>query len=403
MLRLINFSRNCGGNIVRGLKEDNAKTGPKAPQFLFWFNENPGSYTPNKHPFLPALVEQSCLSTYSKPVYELKTQRSIDYNYHKDQNVCEDGATTYDFLRALYFGAYIAVGYNLFHEKKILEVFQQRVLKLSDIFHPYCPVLAVKRNKSAFAQPPERIYEKEGKSSYSCDYPLAIEKETDSNRFDCTSTSDYSSTLQSECEESGNFFTEDEMALIKLNDSIPGEMEVLKSVQLLKSGNCQGLQQLINNSKLGCASSKFYLGQVFEHGIFVPKNITKASKLYKEAADCGHTESMYNLGIFYLHGKGICEESYEKGRHLISKAASRGLEEAQAVLSNKEPKGDEKKIDFIEIDQLFSIAQTLEENKLNDYHDQFFALELYRLASSNGHSKAERRYMKLSEALSGLK
>ncbi|RIA82659.1 hypothetical protein C1645_862285 [Glomus cerebriforme] len=54
-----------------------------------------------------------------------------------------------------------------------------------------------------------------------------------------------------------------------------------------------------------------YLGYRYQHGIEIEKNEIKAFKLYKQAAEKGHINSMYELGKCYQYGIGIGKNETE--------------------------------------------------------------------------------------------
>ena len=53
------------------------------------------------------------------------------------------------------------------------------------------------------------------------------------------------------------------------------------------------------------ASLMCWYAKSYENGIFVPKSKEKAFKLYKEAAEKGHVEAQYFLGVCYEEGNGV--------------------------------------------------------------------------------------------------
>ncbi|XP_065059020.1 uncharacterized protein LOC135686669 isoform X1 [Rhopilema esculentum] len=70
-----------------------------------------------------------------------------------------------------------------------------------------------------------------------------------------------------------------------------------------------------------------------EHGWGVAKDVIKAGKLYKKAADCGHISSMFNVAVFYEKGLGEFTKSRWKAMYWYEKAADFGDEEAKQRLT----------------------------------------------------------------------
>ena len=57
----------------------------------------------------------------------------------------------------------------------------------------------------------------------------------------------------------------------------------------------------------------------------------EAAECFRKAAEQGHAEAQYNLGICYEDGDGV-EWSYDEAMKWYSKAASQGHEEAKILL-----------------------------------------------------------------------
>jgi len=72
---------------------------------------------------------------------------------------------------------------------------------------------------------------------------------------------------------------------------------------------------------------------IYENGIGVTQNYSKAFELYSKAAEQGEAHAHYNLGKLYLDGKGVTKNS-TKAIELFTKAADQGIEDAQQQLAN---------------------------------------------------------------------
>eukprot|EP00092_Neocalanus_flemingeri_P007832 GFUD01008453.1.p1 GENE.GFUD01008453.1~~GFUD01008453.1.p1 ORF type:complete len:435 (-),score=102.87 GFUD01008453.1:232-1536(-) len=417
MLRFVNFSRNVGGTLIRStLREDRPKSGvTPTPQFLFWFNETPGLYTPIPTSQLASLSFQQPSNVSWPRASHNELAHFVDFTEHQEDNNQDFQATpTFNILRALHYGAILAVGYNIFHDKNLTRAIQESSrrlqnleLKVPDFLEPdflqsHCPVLAVKHQKTALAQPLEHKRKEKSEPCKECCAKLSIEELFVSDKNACeepSSTSDYSSHKSDSSSSSFLKFSNEEQSFLSLHDSIPQAVDAVVAIQLVKNGDIKGIHQLTQSASLGCSISQFYLGQAYEQGHMVNRDMKEAARYYKEAADGGHVEAKYNLGVFYLRGDGGCEFSEEKGIKLVQEAAKEGLGEAVAALDISEGKDkcEVKAVDMKEIEQLFNMGRVMEENQLNDVEDQIFALELYRVAALNGHKLAEKKYLNLSQ------
>lgn len=77
----------------------------------------------------------------------------------------------------------------------------------------------------------------------------------------------------------------------------------------------------------------FNLGICFELGIGVEKNAKSAMECYRAAASLGHKKAMYNLGVFYVHGRGGLKKNREAARACFEAADKMGLPQAKKALS----------------------------------------------------------------------
>ena len=63
---------------------------------------------------------------------------------------------------------------------------------------------------------------------------------------------------------------------------------------------------LANN---GNTDAQVRVGQMFENGLGVPPNYTKASKWCRRAAEKGDAHGAYRLGVLYLKGAGVSQDN----------------------------------------------------------------------------------------------
>jgi len=414
MFRLVNFSRNVGGNLIRSsLREDYPKPGPSsAPQFLFWFNEIPGLYTPV--PISPLASLAPRVQHSNSKVRSSASQKDLvpfkDFTEHHDEDGNFNATPLYNTLRVLHYGALLAAGYHIFHDKTLTRAIQEWSVKLHpldllipEVFESNCPILAVKHQKTALAQPLDRQESRDDCCATACSH-LSVDDifENEKDIFkEPSATSDYSSN-KSEASSSCYQYSKEELHLLQLQGSTFQAVDALVAIRLVKKGCEEGLEQLIQLSNIGCSTSQFFLGQAYEQGRGVDRDMITATKYYKEAAHSGHPEAKYNLGIFYLKGEGGCECSEEKGFELIQEAAECGLSEAVALTVDnvEKQKMETPALEMIEVEQLFHMGEVMEESELIDSVDQLFALELFRVAAQNGHKLAESKFKNLSQRIS---
>lgn len=72
-----------------------------------------------------------------------------------------------------------------------------------------------------------------------------------------------------------------------------------------------------------------YLGVMYQLGLGVEKDITKAVNYYKAATDKAYAPGQYNLGLLYYSGVGV-KQNYEKAYNLFKKAAQQKHSKAQS-------------------------------------------------------------------------
>jgi len=338
-----------------------------------------------------------------------------DFTEHQQEDRQFEGDPLYNLCRVFQYGAILAVGYNIFHDKTLsraVEDWCDRSLQLHIPHHligSHCPVLAVKAQKTALAQPLETGPAERHNDSYdAATNQLNIEEIFENVKKvvrEPSVTSDYSSDKS---ESIGRYqLSEEELSLVQLQDSVPLAVDALVAIKLLKEGDKEGISQLIQLSNLGCSTSQFYLGQAYEQGICVTSDMVEAVRYYKMAAQSGHLEAKYNLGVFYLRGEGGCECSEVQGMKLIEEAAQLGLMEAVSVA--KETKDEPylapepPSLEEFELEQLFHMGEVMEESELNDSVDQLFALHLYQVAAENGHKAARKKVKILSKRIPEMK
>src|SRR5205823_2203114 len=92
-------------------------------------------------------------------------------------------------------------------------------------------------------------------------------------------------------------------------------------------------QRAANNE---CEFASYNLGECFEFGIGVKKNIVKAFEWYKKSAEKEDSEdsgALNKLGHFYANGMGT-EKDLKKAFHWYQKAVDDGCQEVKEGLCN---------------------------------------------------------------------
>ena len=396
MLRLVHLARNVGSNLCRStIREEQQKSRLLPPnQFLLWFNEVPGKFSPSHQPLVP----RGFLSLEGAEGGD--TDRSLapylEFSQHRDEEHQKFGLRSLAYLRAVHYGALLAVSYTILHDKLLANIVRENSHSLETLLEASCPVLSVKVQKTVLAQPLGSTPLRNSNDKYKVDKKEEINEEL--------TTSDYSSTKSDfeTCPE----FTKEEEELFLLEREIPDKVEELSAaLNNIKTGNHKGITQLETLANSGCAIGLFYLGQVYEHGIITQTNKTKARRLYEEAVSRGSSEAKYNLGLLYLNGESgqdrLREE--ERGHRLIREAAREGVIEAKESLemSNSKPSepNEPSSMSSDDLDEMVRLGMVLEKHVLSEPGDQFIALDLYRVAGQQGHRAAQRRMNKLAQSL----
>lgn len=133
------------------------------------------------------------------------------------------------------------------------------------------------------------------------------------------------------------------------------------------------LSQLYGQAILGESDAQFEIGQLYQYGIGVSKNIEQAVTYYQLAAIQQDVRAEYNLGVLYLSGL-TSPVDYQKGIEWMTDAAFKGNAYAQYVLANIYEKG---------------LTDTSGQVVVKANHEQ--ALAMYYLASVNHYGEAEYR------------
>ena len=104
----------------------------------------------------------------------------------------------------------------------------------------------------------------------------------------------------------------------------------LKENRTLAQGN---LATIRLQAKKGLSSAQYNLGRMYELGIKVPVDESKALAWYKKSADQDYASAQYRLAISMLYGKSAGRDE-KQGKKWLSAAAGNGHQIAKNLLAN---------------------------------------------------------------------
>lgn len=144
-----------------------------------------------------------------------------------------------------------------------------------------------------------------------------------------------------------------------------------------EKGSTLTVDQLKGRAVLGDPLAQFALGQMYQEGVNVPKNIEEAIRYYQLASDQQELRAEYNLGLIYLEGDGVPAD-YEKAISLLRDAAFKGNDYAQFTLAH-----------------LTELGYRNGAGEVIIQPDQEQALAMYNLAAANDYGPAQYRLAEL--------
>ena len=401
MFRIINFTRNVGANVLRSsVREDRPKSSSlQSPpnQFLFWFNEVPGSFTPAS---LRSLT--SATSFQGQPCVTFSSSRELshykEFSEHRDHDNRFDPSL--ECLRAVRLSALLALSYSIVHDKLVARYFEDTwsSLSLESILRLHCPVLSVKQKKTVHCQPLETSQPRRSQD-LCC---AKIDSQVDTRKIEDIplSTSDYSSAKSDDEDTCSLKFTQEESKLLQIQNECPLNIDdVIFSIQKVRNGEKEGVHELTMMSDDGNSLAQFYLGQVYENGIIGAKNLPKALQLYTLASNAGNAEAKFNLGLMLLRGCG--DHDTAEGERLIRDAAEDGVMEAREMLGLGDifSSLNLPEVRIEDVEAVYKRGQEMEDHELCDAEDMWIVLDSYKTAALAGNKKAAEKYNKLLSSL----
>jgi len=94
----------------------------------------------------------------------------------------------------------------------------------------------------------------------------------------------------------------------------------------------ESLKNIMNENPTN-ASEQTMIGESYQYGEGVPKDMEKAAYWYQKAAEQGYANAQNNLGILYENGDGVPQD-WKKATYWWAKAAEQGHVLAQCNLGN---------------------------------------------------------------------
>ena len=93
-----------------------------------------------------------------------------------------------------------------------------------------------------------------------------------------------------------------------------------------------GLKVFEQIANEGSSEAQCFLGNIYEEGINVGKDMRQAAKWYELAADQGSVEGMFRFAFIYLNGEGGVKENNKKALQCFRQAAGAGHSRAEYFL-----------------------------------------------------------------------
>lgn len=93
---------------------------------------------------------------------------------------------------------------------------------------------------------------------------------------------------------------------------------------------------------------------MYRDGVYIPQDDRQAARLYKLAADQGHSYSQYGLGVIYANGIGVSASGSESVLWL-TRAANQGYDLAQGQLAATYSEGIGVPQDYVQAYKWYNI------------------------------------------------
>lgn len=107
---------------------------------------------------------------------------------------------------------------------------------------------------------------------------------------------------------------------------------------LMNADDAKAFRLFSSLAKSGDSRARYWLGDMYENGYGIKKDIGKALALFKESANQGEVQAEARLGEIYLTGETTVQ-NFVKARQWLQKSADRGNARAERLLGHMEEYG----------------------------------------------------------------
>jgi TPR repeat protein len=108
---------------------------------------------------------------------------------------------------------------------------------------------------------------------------------------------------------------------------------------------------------LGSAEAMYELGQCYEFGIGVPKDETTAAKWFRQSAEKGYSEAQFSIGVSHAKAQDGFPQDYPQALQWLQKAAAQNHPQALFWMGNMYEEGWGVPKDLVEAEFWFALAR----------------------------------------------
>lgn len=112
---------------------------------------------------------------------------------------------------------------------------------------------------------------------------------------------------------------------------VMGYISIIYAEEMAAKGKTQSFWETYTAALRGDKSAQFETGVIYERGIGVDINHSKAAEWYLKSAEQGHLDAQYNIAIMYVGGRGV-EQNISAGMMWLASAAKQGDDESRKLL-----------------------------------------------------------------------
>ena len=180
---------------------------------------------------------------------------------------------------------------------------------------------------------------------------------------------------------------------------------LLSCFAIISCGQTNDVHRLTQAAEQGDADAQYKLGMCYLSGLGVAQDSAEAAKWLRKAAEQGDAYVQFNLGMCYYNGLGVPQD-YAEAAKWWRKAAEQGDADAQSRLGECYHYGEGVAQDYAEAAYWFHKAAEQGDAdgqyRLADlYYYKFYqqdkAVKLYKAAARQGHKEAQKTLITLGE------